>query len=247
MISRVLIALSLTFYVTTAKAEIIVLDYPGFILWHDCEIGGAVAARYEIGPDTDNIDRSHSFHLDPDLPDGCKQQTDTEPYPSTSDAPYKYDRGHLVPANHLDNNEDAIAASNVMTNITPQHRAFNRSGAWRETEKRIECWRDEADKGPLIIWIGVDWGDDNANDHFTETHGIITPDRFVKVVYRPITKTAIAWDLPNGPIKAGQLNDHVAEPSTAEGVIGVSLALQGVDMSQKADAADWPKLSCDQS
>ncbi|WP_420419846.1 DNA/RNA non-specific endonuclease [Pacificispira sp.] len=230
-----------------AEAREIELIYPGFVLQFDCDIGGATAAFYEVGPDSGDIDRDHSFFLDSKLPAGCSQQLSTDTYQAPPTAPYKYDRGHLVPANHLDGDADAISASNVMTNITPQHSSFNRSGAWRETEKRIECWRDEADKGPLQIWIGVVWGKDEANDHFVGSHGIVTPDSFVKLVYRPLTREAIAWFLPNGPLTAADLDHRVVEPFVVEAVLGESLPLEGVDKMVRARPENWPVPNCSQS
>ncbi|HIG39559.1 MAG TPA: hypothetical protein EYQ14_03340, partial [Gammaproteobacteria bacterium] len=38
----------------------------------------------------------------------------------------RYDRGHLVPANHLDYSKKAIKQSNYMTNILPQAANMNR-------------------------------------------------------------------------------------------------------------------------
>lgn len=233
----------LMIFPVTAEAKVEFLQYPGFFVWLDCKTGQTQYAIYEIGPDTGNEERSHTFFLDPDLPQSCKQQTSTDSYKAPETAPYKYDRGHLVPANHLDHDKELVKATNVMTNIVPQHRSFNRTGAWRETEKRIECWRDEG----LVILIAVDWGSDESNDHFVESHGIATPDRFVKIVYSKKRQAAIAWGLENGPIKAADLDNHIVPPIEFKNVTGTMPGFQGVDVDAKADAADWPKLTCDQS
>ncbi|MEQ8441238.1 MAG: DNA/RNA non-specific endonuclease [Alphaproteobacteria bacterium] len=228
----------------SAESSVLKLDYPGFTIWHDCRLGGALAAFYAPGPDTGDVERDHHFHLDPNLPDGCDQQTSTDSYPSPADA-FSYDRGHLVPANHLDGDAEAIAASNVMTNITPQQSNFNRTGAWRETEKRIECWREDRDIG---IWIGVVWGDDASNDHVIESHGIPTPDAFVKLVIDRRAGSAIAWELDNTHLRAGVLDEHTMSPLEAgellEALIGPQEAFQALPATTDSD--EWPKLSCDQ-
>ena len=60
--------------VASADGHVLQLEYPGFTVWHDC----ALATFYAPGPDTGDIDRAHDFHLDPDLPEGCNQQTSTD-------------------------------------------------------------------------------------------------------------------------------------------------------------------------
>lgn len=226
------------------QAKQIMLEYPGFTLWYDCNIGGPVAARYELWPDREDIERAHSFFLEPNLPPGCRGQTSTDTYASVPNAPDDYDLGHLVPANHLDNQDSAISASNVMTNITPQQSSFNRTGAWRKTEKLIECWRDEEGKGPLIVWIAVIWGNDTSDDHFINSHGIVTPDRLMKLVYRPKEFEAVAWDLPNQKLTATQLKDYTVAPAVVIAATGLPIILRGVNTNLKRAA--WPDPGCDQ-
>ncbi|MCH7687732.1 MAG: DNA/RNA non-specific endonuclease, partial [Planctomycetes bacterium] len=67
---------------------------------------------------TGNIGRLHSFKLDKDVPERC-QQTSNKTYSHSTE---KYDRGHLVPANHLDHLEAGIRESNFMINVLPQAR-----------------------------------------------------------------------------------------------------------------------------
>ncbi len=229
---------------TPAPRPILILDYPGFHIWHDCSLGGPLAAQYEIGFDTGTLKRDGPFFLDPGLPDHCSQQTSNDTY----DAPpwaWDYDRGHLVPANHLDDRQDAVSASNVMTNITPQELRFNRFGAWRETEKRIECWRDLHD---LSIWIGVLWVENANNDYFMSSHGIPTPDAFVKLVINKDTGAAIAWYLVNTRTPWQQLDSKVISPKQAAILLvpltGPQDAFDG--LPETSVAGDWPKLSCDQ-
>ena len=227
--------------------DLVQLDYMGFTLWMDCARRGALVARYRIGPDTDNIDKKISFRIDENLED-C-QQTSTDTYNRPNSAHSQYDRGHLVPANHLDNNYQAYKESYLMTNVLPQERYFNQNGAWRETEKLIECWRED---GPLDIWIGVVWGDNPENDHFVQSHGIATPDAFVKLVYQPGLQPrdhrAIAWFLPNQRIPAASLDKKIVPPLVVEAIIGRELNLPGVVKTQWAILDDWTaSTSCDQS
>lgn len=82
---------------------------------------------YNAQRDSGNSKRYNSFYLDPTVPADC-QQTSTKAYGQN------YDRGHQVPANHLDASPIAIKQSNFMTNILPQAPNMNR-GAWLLTEE----------------------------------------------------------------------------------------------------------------
>lgn len=168
--------------------NILKLGYQGFTVWVDCEKHGAVKFQYNAQHDTGSAKRYDKFFLDPNVPVECQQ---------TSDKAYghKYDRGHQVPANHLDSSEIAIRETNFMTNILPQASTMNR-GAWLQTEEIIECYRDIDE---LLIIGGVIWGNNPADDYFVKSHGIKTPDAYWKVIVRGTgqNERAIAWIVPN--------------------------------------------------
>jgi endonuclease G len=104
---------------SSSSNRILKLNYEGFTLWLDCNRRGTVKFRYNAQRDTGSFKRNSRFFLDPNVPSEC-QQTSTKAYGSG------YDRGHLVPANHLDYSESAIKAANTMTNILPQASNMNR-------------------------------------------------------------------------------------------------------------------------
>jgi len=170
------------------NSNILELGYPGFTVWLDCSYRGAVKYRYNVQHDNGNAKRYDQFFLDPNVPGEC-QQTSANPYG------HKYDRGHLVPANHLDYSDNAIKATNSMPNILPQAANMNR-GAWLLTEEITECYRDIDE---LLIIGGVIWGDNAEDDYFVQSHGVRTPDAFWKVIIRGSgqNERAIAWVMPN--------------------------------------------------
>jgi hypothetical protein len=94
------------------------LDYPGFTVWLDCF--RRVLQNFSMAQhDTGTAARYDSFFLDPKVPAAC-QQTSASAYG------LNYDKGHLVPASHLDSSNEAIKATNTMTNILPQAANMNR-------------------------------------------------------------------------------------------------------------------------
>ncbi len=174
------------------------IKYSGYELVMDCSINMPVFFRYPALADTGNEKRSHSFKKDRNFSASC-QQTSGETYK----IPYKiysklnkkisYDRGHLVPANHLDYDEVAIKETNFMTNIVPMTKTTNRTGgAWRKTEVMTECNRGVKE---FEVMGGVIVGDDVKNDYFLMSHGIQTPDYLWKVLYDG--NKVLSWIIPN--------------------------------------------------
>jgi len=194
-----------------AFAQTVRLEYQGFTVWVSCENRGAERFEYMVKRDSGNLDRSSSFKLDPDVDENC-QQTSSKAY---SDAPFAYDRGHLVSANHLDHLAKGIRQSNFMTNILPQTKTMNR-GAWKLTEEITECYRDEED---LKVFGGVVWGHNPDDDYFIESHGVRTPDYFWKVLVGE--NRAIAWIIPNSHgAKRSRLNMYLITIAELEDIIG---------------------------
>jgi endonuclease G len=197
-----------------AAAEVLRLDYEGFAVWLDCERRGAVKFRYNAQRDQGNVERPSTFRLDPNVPARC-QQTSTDAYQHPDP---KYHRGHLVPANHLDNSETAIKQSNFMTNILPQTQTLN-LGAWKRTDAIIECYRDIDE---LLVIGGVIWGDDATDDHFVQSHGVATPDAYWKLILRG-TDRVIAWVIPNTTeAKSQQLDTYLVTVEELEQRTGES-------------------------
>jgi hypothetical protein len=88
--------------------------------------------------------------------------------------------------------EIAIWQNNSMTNVLPQAANMNR-GAWLQTEEIVECHRDIDE---LLVIGGVIWGNNPADDFFLESHGVRTPDAFLKVIIRE--GRVIAWIIRDG-------------------------------------------------
>ena len=168
--------------------NILKLDYQGFTVWLDCSQRGAIKFQYVAQRDNGNAKRYDNFFLDANVPAECQQKT-AKAYGM------KYDRGHQVPANHLDASDSAIKSTNTMTNILPQTAVMNR-GAWLQTEEITECYRDIDE---LLIIGGVIWGNNPADDYFVQSHGVKTPDAFWKVIVRGTgqDERVIAWIVPN--------------------------------------------------
>jgi len=204
----------------TAPNKLLQLDYEGFTVWLDCEKRGAVKFRYNAQRDTGSFKRSSNFFIDPKVPKKC-QQYSGKLYKSKGK---RYDRGHLVPANHLDYSKTAMKASNTMTTILPQAENMNR-GAWLLTEEIVECYRDIDE---LLIIGGVIWGNNPVDDYFVKSHGVRTPDAFWKVIIRGTgqDERAIAWIVPNSQMaNRKQLDKYLVTIDEIERITGEKIPI----------------------
>jgi endonuclease G len=223
----------------TISSQILRLDYEGFTVWVDCARRGAVKFRYNAQHDTGSHPRSSRFYLDPDVPARC-QQTSAASYRRSQGEKPTYDRGHLVPANHLDYSKSAIQQTNTMTNILPQVSQMNR-GAWLFTEEVVECYRDIDE---LLVIGGVIWGDHPQDDFFVDTHGVQTPDAFWKVIIRE--DRVIAWLIPNTQeATRKRVDEYLIDLETLEDLTGERFSVPE-DLKTEKPTSSWVlPIGCD--
>jgi endonuclease G, mitochondrial len=170
-----------------------------------------------------------TFTWDPKIPAGC-QQTSSKEYNQG------YDRGHFLPANHLDYSKQAIHETNSMVNILPQAASMNR-GAWLLTEK-IECYRDIDE---LLVIGGVMWGDNADDDYFISDHRVATPDAFWKVVIRGSgeDERAIAWIVPSlDEATMDQLDTYIVSIDELEKMTGEKIPVADY-VKYEPEPASW--------
>ena len=224
--------------ITKLSDNILKLDYSGFTLWLNCTKRGAIRYQYVAQHDDGNFKRYDKFALDPKVPKECQQY-------SSKAYGLKYDRGHQVPANHMDYSAIAIKQTNYMTNILPQAANMNR-GAWLQTEKITECYRDIAE---LLVIGGVIWGNNEADDYFIKSHGVRTPDAFWKVIIRGTgqDEQAIAWIVPNSQdATAKRLDQYLVSVDDIENAIGEKIPVADYAKHDKLNASWQIPFGCDE-
>lgn len=212
------------------ERKIIQVDYEGFTVWLDCQRHGAIQFQYNAQHDAGNASRAKTFSLDPKVPANCQQIT-AKAYG------HHYDRGHLVPANHLDASMTTIKATNNITNILPQASNMNR-GAWLVTEEITECYRDISE---LLVIGGVIWGNDPTDDFFVKSHGIKTPDAFWKVIVRGghEDEQAIAWIIPNSQdATRHKIDDYLVTVNDIETLTGQQIPVND-NIKETKPSASW--------
>jgi endonuclease G len=220
-----------------AGDDVMKLDYEGFTVWLDCARRGAVKFQYNAQHDMGSEARASSFRIDPDVPRECQQHTAA----AYGDG---YDRGHLVPANHLDASPVAIRQSNFMTNILPQVSQMNR-GAWLLTEEIVECYRDIDE---LLVIGGVIWGNNPDDDFFLQSHGVETPDAFWKVIIRGTgeDERVIAWIVPNSTEATKRnLDRYLVTVDEVERLTGENIPVADYAKHDKPEASWMIPAGCD--
>ena len=232
------ILLIVLFLPISLKAETKILAYQGFTIWLSCEHRGAIKFVYNVDKDRANLRRVSKFFQDTKVPERCRQSS-TKSYNSVNK---DYDRGQLVPSNHVDHLLMGIKQSNLMTNILPQTQTMN-LGAWLRTEEIIECYRD---KEPLTIYGGVIWGENSSDDYFLNSHGVATPDSFWKVI---IAKSnVIAWIVPNNnKAKRNRLDEYIVSVKELETRTGETIPVPDQWKSKKASSSWKIPKGCDES
>ncbi len=231
-------------------------EHKGFTLWLDCETQhGALAFYYALGKDRGNLDlKSRPYRFDPKIPTSCQPQT-WRSYNTTTVNPSEgtWDRGQLVPSNHMDANRSTLKESYYLSNTLPLNSIFNQpGGAWYKTVLITECYRDIT---RLKIWGGVIWGKNEDNDFFTVTHGIKTPDFLWKLIYREDKKEYVAWIFPNHwSTKDTKMDDYLIALDKLKAAVDFIPELPAAILSGKGvtvSSASWPveqsekTLSCE--
>ncbi|RZS58739.1 DNA/RNA non-specific endonuclease [Sphaerotilus mobilis] len=220
---------------TASSHRLVTLVHVGYQLSYDCDDRLGVRFAYTLTSDTGQAARPTEFtRVDPLLPTGCPAQLSAGAYGPG------WARGHLVAANHMDASDTQIAQTFLMSNIVPQRSTFNQ-GIWAEAEAIAECWRDTA---PVQVVGGV-LANDPANDAFTVSHGVATPDWFWMILVsadpaRPGQQRVLAWWIPN--IDAtGTLSSRRVSITTIESRIGTArVGVSGVDAALKDSiGSDW--------
>lgn len=219
------LALALLCFSAIGVTQTLNLDHGFYQINYDCASKSANYIVHITARDGGQNERVKPFTQDPKLPEQCRPHT-TWSFKTLKGMP-KYDRGHLLDQNIVDDAVTKMKQTNYFSNIVPMAASLNRRGLWRHTEKLTECLRDKPE-APVLIISGVIRGNDVSNDFFVATHGMPTPDHLFKIVRT--SQRLIAWVMPNDTTpKADAADDYVTSVAEIE-------ALTGYQFPQFSDA-----------
>ena len=133
-----------------------------------------------------NVERTGDFRRDNHVK---SRSADREDYRGSG-----FDRGHMVPAGDMAFSREAMSETFLMSNMSPQKRAFN-GGVWRELEENTRDWAYKF-RHIYVVSGPIYYG------NVQQTIGnnkVSVPDAYFKVILdrREPEKKAIAFIIPN--------------------------------------------------
>ncbi len=179
-----------------------------------------------------NVKRTDWFEVDAKVSTGSAKHSD---YSGSG-----YTRGHLVPAGDMAFDKEAMEETFLMSNMSPQLRAFN-NGIWRELEEQVRDWVYQNDK--LCIISGPVFKKDIKR---LKRGNVAVPDAFFKVIADtelPDQK-GVAFLIPHAASDK-PLQDFMITIDSLESITGINFfntQNQSWDekMETKFNGSSWP-------
>jgi endonuclease G len=135
---------------------------------------------YEYKENNNDIRRNNNFSDDP----ATKNTASNNDYLKSG-----YDKGHLVPAEDMDFNEESMNESFYLTNVSPQNPNLNR-GIWKKLENQIREWGKTK---KLIIITGTIISKNSKK----LGNNVKIPTHFYKVIINQKTNEIYCYLFPN--------------------------------------------------
>lgn len=211
-----------------------VVHHTYYVLSYDEDHEQAEWVAYELTRDRLNenwSERPNSFRPDPDVRTESATPRD---YSGSG-----YDKGHLCPAADMAFNDAAIDETFLMSNMSPQVRAFN-GGIWRELEENTRDWARKykylyVATGPVLTETPL------GQIGFSK---VTVPAAYYKVLYAPEPHKAIAFIIPN-EMSTNSVMDYACPIDKAEALTGLDFfpaLLKGSDegLEGSLDKSAWP-------
>ena len=177
--------------------------------------------------------RRNNFHGD------LKLSTLGLPMPLKSWYQAPYDRGHLAPAGDFLRSQDAVDATFLMSNMTPQKDKFNRY-AWEALEEETRGWGIAEEKiivitGPIL----------EKNMPSLPGHPVPIPRRHFKAILAlSHPKKMIGFIMPQTDSKKSDFKKRVVSISEIEKEIGIDIFNESEELESHADLSKWKRQKC---
>ena len=179
-----------------------------------------------------NVKRTDWFEVDTKVSTGSAKHSD---YSGSG-----YTRGHLVPAGDMAFDKDAMEETFLMSNMSPQLRAFN-NGIWRELEEQVRDWVYQNDK--LYIISGPLFSKDFKR---LKRGNVAVPEAFFKVIADselPEQK-GVAFLIPHAPSEK-PLQHFMIPIDSLESITGIDFfknqnQVWEDKIESKCKESEWP-------
>lgn len=196
------------------KANDQIIDHKYFILQFNDKYKEADWSAYVLEAKmlVKGCERTNDFRSDPEVRTGSSTPEDF--------LHSGWDRGHLTPAADFKYSCKSMSSTFFMSNMIPQYPSLNR-GMWSKLESVIRSWAEKTDE-PLYIVTGPVLKDGPFDT--IGIHHVAIPKYIFKavLVYNDKETKAIAFIMPNGPVK-GTLEAYAVPVNKVEEVTGLDL------------------------
>jgi endonuclease G, mitochondrial len=218
-----------------------------YIVWYDSDLRAPLWTAHLLTKEdvAKKLTRADSFRSDPRLADSDRSECVDYNEPI-------FDQGHMVPNGDMTRSPTAMDATFLMSNMTPQHCAFNRR-VWQVLEQRIRAWASAADKTWVITGaifdrkapIGRDPDEDAWRMNGKKGRRVAIPSAQYKIVIRENAGgyETLSIMLPNNNTLQTQtaIPKYIAGHITTLATIAQRSGFKFLESSQVTeDAALWP-------
>jgi len=212
------------------------LHHDRYVLGYNADLKVPVVASYFLSED-DLVSgvREDCFREDHRLDESDRSRLIDYDFQIT-----QFDRGHMVPDADLQSTQSDAVNSYYMSNMSPQHKTFNR-GAWKLLEASVRLWADERDDVHVISGAIFDRDQNDERDREEDaerappTRNVAVATAFYKIILDEDASgnlDAIAFMLPH------------SRESTAPNVPYITNHIVSIDRIEQISGYDFfPELS----
>ncbi len=186
------------------------LEYKGFALGyreHDEQAAWVSYCLTKTELRASKTKRSEDFRRDPAVPSGSATLED---YKGSG-----YDRGHLAPAADMAFHARAMSESFLLSNMSPQHKSFNR-GVWSRLEDQVREFARQRGK----VWVVTGPVLDQPLEQVGPSQ-VSVPRAFFKVLYAPKPRPAMLGFLLPNAASSEPLRQFAVSVDSVEAVTGL--------------------------
>ncbi|MFA7332198.1 MAG: DNA/RNA non-specific endonuclease [Candidatus Delongbacteria bacterium] len=202
--------------------EDVLLEYKGFALGYRERDEQAAWVSYCLTKAelrAAKTKRSEDFRRDLAVPTGSATLED---YKGSG-----YDRGHLAPAADMAFHAQAMSESFLLSNMSPQHKSFNR-GVWSKLEEQVREFARQRGR----VWVVTGPVLDQPLEHVGPSQ-VSVPRAYYKVLYAPKPRPAMLGFLLPNAASSVPLQHFVVSVDSVEALTGLDFFAKLPDAQER--------------
>jgi endonuclease G len=163
-----------------------------------------------VKANANTVQRYNKFRPDPDLEK--RQRAELSDYKGSG-----YDRGHMAPSADMKWDEQAMIECFYLSNMVPQVGKGMNQGIWKDLEEKVRKWA--VVRGELFIFTGPVY--EGGEKETIGKNRVSVPSALYKIIYDPNKEEAIAFFMPNKPLKTSEIPKYIVPIRDIEAITGL--------------------------